>query len=76
LKQAPFLQYTPLQVISLVAHQGKRLDIPENCPKILADIMKRCWVGADQFKLRPSFAQILNLLEQIDPSDLEVLDFV
>jgi tRNA A-37 threonylcarbamoyl transferase component Bud32 len=70
--QAPFLQYTPLQVISLVAHQGKKLQIPEHCPKILADIMKRCWIGAEQFRLRPSFEQILNVLEQIDPADLEI----
>ncbi len=51
----------PLQVAAAVAYKGLRLEIPQNCPPILAEIMTLCW--KEDPKERPDFQQILQNLE-------------
>lgn len=40
---------------------GERLEIPDHCPKLLRDVMNKCWkANPDE---RPDFLQILEDLE-------------
>jgi len=39
---------------------GRRLDIPEKCPKMVGDLMQACWI--QDYTKRPSFLVIANLL--------------
>jgi len=45
---------------------GQRMEIPEHCPPVLAQIMKRCWLE-DPAK-RPDFSEILDLLDSANDS--------
>jgi serine/threonine protein kinase len=62
--RAPFAGHTPLQVITMVAHQNKILPVPVNCDPVLAEIMQKCWLQA--FRDRPSFDEILYDLERVN----------
>ena len=39
---------------------GRRLDIPEECPKMVGELMQACWIK--DYTKRPSFLVIANLL--------------
>ena len=43
-----------------VLHEGMRPEIPEDCPKLYADLVRQCW--DDDAACRPSFTQILKVL--------------
>ena len=49
-----------LEVAIQVRDHGLTLTIPENCPQVLAKVMKRCW-KYDPAE-RPTFAEICNML--------------
>ena len=40
---------------------GKRLEIPQQCPKAVAQVMRTCWIP--NHTKRPSFLVIVNLLQ-------------
>ena len=46
--------------IPVAVAAGKRLDIPENCPRKVARIIEACWITSPE--RRPSFLVIANLL--------------
>ena len=48
------------QVIASVV-AGKRLEIPPQCPKAVAQVMRACWIP--NHTKRPSFLVIVNLLQ-------------
>lgn len=39
---------------------GKRLDIPQDCPKMVGELMQACWIT--DYTKRPNFLVITNLL--------------
>lgn len=47
------------QVVGAVGWAGKRLEPPEGCPSIFADLMQQCFQEADR---RPSFEKIIGEL--------------
>jgi hypothetical protein len=44
--------------------QSLRPEIPSHCPALFASVMNQCW--ADDANSRPSFSQILAVLDNID----------
>lgn len=61
-KQAPFEGMQPLQIIWLVAAEGKRLPIPESAPATLHRLLEGCWVSEPE--KRHSFQEVIVLLVQ------------
>uniref|UniRef100_A0A915CLE5 Protein kinase domain-containing protein n=1 Tax=Ditylenchus dipsaci TaxID=166011 RepID=A0A915CLE5_9BILA len=59
--QAPFSNYDFHVVMYAVVRKEKTLHVPENCPMELRDVFSQCWKR--DTKKRPSFSQILQLLE-------------
>lgn len=53
----------PRQIMSRVL-KGDRLDVPGDCPAVLTDILKACWVG-DPAK-RPSAAEVKKRIKALD----------
>jgi hypothetical protein len=45
-----------VEFIRVVAREGKRPEIPKDCPKKLRELIEKCW--AQDPTLRPSFEQI------------------
>jgi hypothetical protein len=60
-----------LMVARAVAYKSLRPEIPAHCPEIFEVLMKECW--ADNANTRPSFRQILTVLDDIDSSANEWL---
>jgi len=60
-RNVPWEGIPPLKVYNKVIAK-ERMEIPPNCPALLANLMKRCWLQnpAD----RPNFAQILDEFSQ------------
>jgi len=61
----PFSMYNFRQPWHLARHvtNGGRMPIPESCPELLADLIKRCW-DADP-KLRPPFEECMRTMETV-----------
>eukprot|EP00249_Psilotum_nudum_P017527 c26373_g1_i2 orf=903-2117(+) len=58
----PFQNMTAVQAAFAVVNRGVRPTIPADCPPALSYIMTRCWAtNPDE---RPSFSEVVNLLEQ------------
>ena len=66
-RAVPYVGQNSLMVAHAVAYKSLRPVIPDFCPDLFADLMRRCWtdVAAD----RPAFREILNLLDSIDPDE-------
>lgn len=60
-REEPFSGMPPFQVIFAVGTKGARPDIPTWCPPELAKLISSSW--ADDPNLRPSFNQIIEILE-------------
>lgn len=58
----PFQNMTAVQAAFAVVNKGVRPTIPVDCPPALVDIMCRCWDANPEG--RPSFSQVVRLLEQ------------
>ena len=56
----PYRELDNMSVIAAVSSGTQKLDIPENCPKTVQQVMQACW-NADSTK-RPSFLVIANRL--------------
>jgi tRNA A-37 threonylcarbamoyl transferase component Bud32 len=67
--EAPFFGQSPLRVVSMVAHQGIKLQIPPNCPAAMAKLIERCF---QESRLRPSFPDLLEYLDDISPDEIAV----
>lgn len=65
----PFLDVHPLRVIAMVSHEGYRLPIPKECPSAINALIEKCWL-ADSAE-RPSFANIITILDNVSPELLE-----
>ena len=65
--EKPYEGRDKLEVALQVRDEGLTLPIPKKCPKILASIMKRCWMYNPAE--RPTFAEICNMLESGDSSN-------
>jgi hypothetical protein len=48
------------QVVLEVGTKGRRLVIPEDCPAVVAQLMRDCWKEAPQ---RPTFDELILRLE-------------
>ncbi|PNW80273.1 hypothetical protein CHLRE_08g384900v5 [Chlamydomonas reinhardtii] len=59
-KEPPF-NGVPLLEVRQAVLDGKRPDIPLSCPKVLSDVIKKCWDASSE--ARPSFVQILDALK-------------
>jgi serine/threonine-protein kinase CTR1 len=58
----PFADLTWSSKIVEAVCQGRRPDIPGNCPDCIQSLMKQCWHG--QWRKRPAFTDILERLKQ------------
>lgn len=58
----PYKNVNPLRVITMVAHEGHRLEPPPESPPVLQNLIRSCFLTPD---LRPSFSQVLQTLEQL-----------
>jgi len=56
-----------MRVMWAVAHNGQRLPIPDDAPTPLRDLMAQCFKDAHE---RPTFREILRILDNIRESDL------
>ncbi|KAJ4916086.1 Protein kinase superfamily protein [Raphanus sativus] len=61
--QQPWGKMNPMQVVGAVGFQHRRLEIPESVDPRIADIISKCWQTDP--RLRPSFAEIMNSLKQL-----------
>jgi activated CDC42 kinase 1 len=61
--QAPWANIHPLRVVTMVAHEGRTLAIPSNCPQSIKSLMTSCWDHKPS--QRPSFEEILHTLSTI-----------
>eukprot|EP01120_Amphizonella_sp_Union-15-10_P013284 TRINITY_DN6143_c0_g1_i1.p1 TRINITY_DN6143_c0_g1~~TRINITY_DN6143_c0_g1_i1.p1 ORF type:complete len:503 (-),score=74.96 TRINITY_DN6143_c0_g1_i1:23-1531(-) len=62
-QEAPFVNISPLRVVSMVGHQSLRLKIPVDTPPNLRRLMEACWMEPD---LRPTFKQIVEFFQFTD----------
>ncbi|XP_046854094.1 tyrosine-protein kinase receptor Tie-1-like [Xenia sp. Carnegie-2017] len=60
--------YPGLHVSEVYAHllNGNRMVPPINCPDIIADLMKKCWIENPQ--LRPTFQEAKKMVEKNVPT--------
>ncbi|XP_024007833.1 probable serine/threonine-protein kinase SIS8 isoform X2 [Eutrema salsugineum] len=61
--QQPWGKMNPMQVVGAVGFQHRRLEIPDFVDPGIADIIRKCWQTDP--RLRPSFAEIMASLKQI-----------
>ena len=54
--QTPYGQYTSVQVAIKITHEKARLQIPTNCPRDIARLMKLCW--KENTSSRPTFSEL------------------
>jgi hypothetical protein len=59
-RQDPFAGLPPFQVVFAVGNNGLRPEVPENCPKRIANLMRRCW--HEDPNMRPPFDVVVGLL--------------
>jgi hypothetical protein len=59
-RQDPFAGLPPFQVVFAVGNNGLRPEVPENCPKRIANLMRRCW--HEDPNMRPPFDVVVSLL--------------
>ncbi|KAK1300008.1 Serine/threonine-protein kinase CTR1 [Acorus calamus] len=69
--QQPWNGLSPAQVVGAVAFQNRKLPIPANTCPMLTALMESCW--ADNPKLRPSFASIIDSLKSLLKSPLQMV---
>ena len=62
--EIPFRGIDNMQIAFLVVIKDHRLPIPQGCPEALESLMQQCWQSEP--RNRPTFKQILTLLDQID----------
>jgi len=62
-RQDPFPNVPPFQVILMVGTQRHRPTIPDNCPPEWRTLLTICW--EDNADLRPSFGNLIPMLEQL-----------
>lgn len=55
-KRRPFADLNSFQIINQVGMEGKRLEMPTDCPPVWSALANRCWDS--QPHLRPTFAQL------------------
>lgn len=65
--EVPFKGIEGFQIAWMVVENGKRLAIPSSCPKAFQTLMERCWAANP--KQRPSFHEILQLVERMQNDD-------
>lgn len=58
----PYEELHPMRVMYMVAHQGVTLQIPDDCPPAIAELIRQCWEEPAE---RPSFKELLKRLESI-----------
>lgn len=49
---------------------GERLSIPNNCPKVLVDVMTSCWNMSPD--IRPDFGKIIEILNSVSIEEQEI----
>lgn len=64
-KQEPYQGLNPPDIILGVTKQFLRPPIPQDCHPLYVELMKDCW--AQEASTRPSFIEILQRLELLDP---------
>jgi sterile alpha motif and leucine zipper-containing kinase AZK len=65
--EIPFKGIEEFQIAFLVVEKDYRLPIPNGCPPVFSSLMQMCWQTDP--KLRPTFKQILSILDEIDLDD-------
>ena len=63
-RAVPYVGQNSLMVARAVAYKSLRPVVPDNCPDLFRNLMATCWT--DAANERPSFPDILKLLESID----------
>ena len=58
--QVPYESMSYQAIISHVCRKNRRLEIPRECPRHLADLMVRCWQGNQE--MRPDIDQVMRVL--------------
>lgn len=59
----PYSNYAFSELISDVMYKDLRLEIPKDCPRSLANVMKRCW--DEEPSKRPEMEEVVTMLEAI-----------
>ena len=68
--EKPFSDLGWNQIYIKVATENQHLPIPNECPEILEKLMLQCW--QIEAKERPTFKQILTILDQKDLNNNEI----
>lgn len=69
-REVPFAKVLQeVQVLYLIKHERKRPPIPAECPRILAEVIERCWNHEPE--ARPSANGVLSLLEALTHQQLK-----
>ncbi|XP_072041512.1 uncharacterized protein [Amphiura filiformis] len=50
-----------------VCHENQRLPIPDDCPEVIADLMRQCWDS--NWGKRPSIAHVLSIVAAVHKHD-------
>ncbi|NXN92109.1 ROS1 kinase, partial [Rhinopomastus cyanomelas] len=72
LGQQPYPGFSNTEILHHV-QSGGRLELPNNCPDDLRDLMTRCW--AQEPHHRPTFSYIQDRLQEIRHSPLPFIDY-
>jgi len=67
-KRMPWYKISPIRVVSMVAHQNKRMEPPNSGPPVLLQLIESC--SKDSPSLRPTFKNILMDLEVIENTEV------
>jgi hypothetical protein len=62
-RQDPFAGIPPFQVVFQVGNSGLRPEVPADCPKRIANLMRRCW--HEDPAMRPPFDVVVGLLTKM-----------
>lgn len=63
----PFPHHTPVEVALSVATKGLRPDLPSFTPKVLAELVQRCW--SQDASVRPAFKEICSRIDAIEAAE-------
>ena len=70
-REIPFHGISGYQLMWLVVEEGRRLTIPQTCPKPFSNLMKSCW--ETDYRARPSFKSIMSSLDaMLDDEELKL----
>ncbi|OCT59616.1 non-receptor tyrosine-protein kinase TNK1 [Xenopus laevis] len=68
--QEPWFGFNGKQILLTIDRDRETLERPDDCPRVLYEVMKKCWMyEPDQ---RPTFAKLIGLLNAARPQEVRI----